>query len=152
MSVKLLRVYHGTHILAKKGIVSSGKLVKSCRENSPYRCYSDEKQTEYGFVYVANNIADAYDYSFRASMAVYGNSKIPGLYIFRFDIDEDLCQPDITDPDKAGRIFRIPKDIVKADKLYYSSFAYDGVNLLDSGYQEQNDIKRIENVAIWKEV
>ena len=89
-------LYHGTTFESWKEIYNSGKLKVATKENTPY--FNEKRYaTEYGYVYLTDNVIDAIEYAASALQAWKGGCERDYLVVIKVNVNEDELIEDETD-------------------------------------------------------
>ena len=89
-------LYHGTTFESWKEIYNSGKLKVATKENTPY--FNEKRYaTEYGYVYLTDNVIDAIEYAAGALFARVGGRWCDYLVVIKVNVNENELLEDETD-------------------------------------------------------
>lgn len=151
-------LYHGTTFESWKEIYNSGKLKVATKENTPY--FNEKRYaTEYGYVYLTDNVIDAIEYAASALQAWKGGCERDYLVVIKVNVNEDELIEDETDnangrmplTNKNGKSYKIKRDISldEIEKIMiicesYVSACCKWVDVLLEKPESENEIKWIE--------
>lgn len=111
-------LYHGTNFESWEKIYNSGKLKVATKENTPY--FNEKRYaTEYGYVYLTDNVIDAIEYAASALQAWKGGCERDYLVVIKVNVNEDELIEDETDnangrmplTNKNGKSYKIGRDV-----------------------------------------
>ena len=149
-------LYHGTTFECWKEIYNSGKLKVATKENTPY---FNEKgyATEYGYVYLTDNVIDAIEYAAGALGARKCGIERDFLVVVKVNVNENELTEDETDnangrmplTNKNGKSYKIKRDISLDEIEEMMEF----IGSYDTVCQEWVDVllekPELENKIIW---
>lgn len=149
-------LYHGTTFESWKGIYNSGKLKVATKENTPY--FNEKRYTtEYGYVYLTDNVIDAIEYAAGALGARKRRNERDFLVVIKVNVRENELTEDETDnangrmplTNKNGKSYKIKRDISLDEIEEMMEF----IGSYDTVCQEWVDVlmkkPEFENKIIW---
>ena len=111
-------LYHGTTFESWKEIYNSRKLKVATKENTPY--FNEKRYaTEYGYVYLTDNVIDAIEYAAGALRARKCAIERDCLVVIKVNVNENELIEDETDnangrmilTNKNGKSYKVKRDI-----------------------------------------